>query len=53
MSQIICTRPNEEMLDEFKSTFRQKEKARIVLSAIVEEEGRTCVRFSGTFVAMR
>ena len=51
--RAVCTRPDEEMLDEFKSTFRQKGKARIVLSATIEEEGRTCVRFRGTFVTMR
>jgi thioesterase domain-containing protein len=51
--RAVCTRPDEETLGKFKSTFRQKGKARIVLSAIIEEEGRTCVRFQGTFVAMR
>jgi thioesterase domain-containing protein len=51
--RAACVRPDEETLDTFKSAFRDKGKARITLPATIEEEGRTCVRFHGTFVAMR
>jgi thioesterase domain-containing protein len=50
--RAVCIRPDEETLARFKHAFRQKGKARIILSAVIEEEGRTCVRFRGTFVAM-
>lgn len=51
--RAVCLRPEEEALLQFKQTFHQKGKARIALSAIIEEEGRAAVRFRGTFVAMR
>jgi thioesterase domain-containing protein len=51
--RAICVRPDEEALEEFKQTFHQKGKARISLAATIEDQGITCVRFEGIFVAMR
>jgi thioesterase domain-containing protein len=51
--RATCVRPEAEALAEFKRTFQQKGKARIALSATIESEGKTAVRFEGTFVAMR
>lgn len=51
--RAVCDRPDEETLEAFKQTFRQKGRARISLSATIEDEGVTAVRFRGTFVAMR
>ena len=51
--RAICARPDEEALAEFKKTFHQKGKARITLSAAIEDQGMTAVRFEGTFVALR
>jgi thioesterase domain-containing protein len=51
--RATCLRPDEEALAQFKQTFHQKGKARIALSATIEEEGRVAVRFHGTFVALR
>jgi thioesterase domain-containing protein len=51
--RAVCLRPEEEALTQFKETFHQKGKARISLSATIEDEGRAAVRFRGTFVALR
>ena len=51
--RATCVRPEAGALAEFKRTFRQKGKARISLSATIEDEGVTAVRFQGTFVALR
>src|SRR5215213_4052332 len=51
--RATCVRPEAEALAEFKRTFRQKGKARISLSATIEDDGLTAVRFQGTFVALR
>jgi thioesterase domain-containing protein len=51
--RAVCVRPDAEVLEEFKQTFHQKGRARIALAATIEDEGSTCVRFEGTFVAMR
>jgi thioesterase domain-containing protein len=51
--RAICVRPEEEALADFKQTFRQKGKARIRLTAVIEDQGVTVARFEGTFVAMR
>ena len=51
--RATCVRPQAEALEEFKKTFHEKGKARIALTATIEEEGKTCVRFQGTFVALR
>jgi thioesterase domain-containing protein len=51
--RAVCARPDAEALAEFKQTFQQKGKARIALSATIESEGQTAVRFAGIFVALR
>jgi thioesterase domain-containing protein len=51
--RAICVRPEAEALSEFKKTFHDKGKARIMLSATIEDQGRTAVSFQGTFIAMR
>lgn len=51
--RATCTLPDAEALAEFKRTFRQRGRARITLSATIEDEGATAVRFSGTFVALK
>ncbi len=48
-----CALPAAEELAEFKQTFHQKGKARIVLAATIEDQGVTAVRFRGTFIALR
>ena len=51
--RAVCARPDGETLAAFKRLLQRKGRARIVLSATIEDEGVTAVRFSGTFVAMR
>lgn len=51
--RATCVRPREESLSEFKKTFHEKGRARIALSATIEDKGITCVSFQGTFVALR
>jgi len=51
--RAICVRPEAAALAQFKQTFQQKGKARIALSATIEDQGITAVRFQGTFVALR
>jgi thioesterase domain-containing protein len=51
--RAICVRPDEETMARFKQDFRQKGRARIALSATIEDDGMTVVRFNGTFVALR
>ena len=51
--RATCVRPRAEALAEFKQTFYEKGKARIILTASVEDEGITCVNFRGIFVALR
>jgi thioesterase domain-containing protein len=51
--RAICVRPEAAALAAFKKKFQQKGKARIALTATIEEQGITAVRFQGTFVALR
>ena len=51
--RAICVRPQAEALVQFRKTFHEKGKARIALTATIEDEGITCVRFRGIFVALR
>ncbi|HEV7890471.1 MAG TPA: YiiD C-terminal domain-containing protein [Pyrinomonadaceae bacterium] len=51
--RATCVRPHAEAVAEFKRTFHERGRARITLTATIEDEGVTCVRFRGTFVAMR
>lgn len=49
----ICHRPPEAQLEVFRKTFAKAGKARIRLEVRVEEAGRVCMTFAGTFVAIR
>ena len=51
--RAICHRPPEAELGLFRKTFAKAGKARIRLEVSVEEAGRVCTAFSGTFVAIR
>ena len=51
--RAICKRPGLSEMESFKQTFQTKGKARITLSATIEDRGNIAVRFKGTFVAMR
>ena len=51
--RAICVRPRADALEEFKRTYHQNGKARIALSATIEDQGETAVHFEGMFVAMR
>lgn len=50
--RTVCARPAGETLKVFKRAFRQKGRARISLSATIEDGGITAVRFRGIFIAM-
>ncbi len=51
--RATCVRPCAEALAEFRKTFHEKGKAGIALTATIEDEGTTLVRFRGIFVALR
>lgn len=51
--RAICRKPPEAELDAFRTTFAKAGKARIRLGVTVEEAGRVCMAFEGTFVAIR
>lgn len=51
--RAACVSPGAEALDEFRETFRQKGRARLALSATIEDGGEVAVRFRGIFVALR
>lgn len=51
--RAVCVRPEAEALAEFRQTFHDQGKARIALAATIEDGGVACVRFRGTFVALR
>ncbi|WP_193210563.1 YiiD C-terminal domain-containing protein [Luteolibacter marinus] len=49
----ICRRPSAIEMEDFKARFGRSGKARIDLRVTVEEEGRVCAAFEGTFVALK
>jgi thioesterase domain-containing protein len=51
--RAVCVRPDGEVLAKFKKMFYERGRARIMLSATIEEQGTAAVRFQGVFVAMR
>jgi thioesterase domain-containing protein len=51
--RATCIRPETDVLSRFKKDFHDKGKARITLSATIEDRNNTAVRFQGTFIAMR
>lgn len=51
--RAVCGRPAEEEVEKFRAIFAQSGKARLSLVCTVEDEGRVCVEFEGSFVALR
>jgi thioesterase domain-containing protein len=51
--RAVCARPDEKTMETFRRRFQQKGRARIVLSATIEDGDVTAARFRGTFAAMR
>ena len=51
--RAICRRPADEALAEFRAAFARKDRARLELEAIIEQDGEAAVTFHGTFVAIR
>jgi len=51
--RAICHKPPEAELAAFRTTFAKAGKARVRLEVTVEEAGRVCMAFEGTFVAIR
>lgn len=51
--RAICRRPPDAELAAFRATFAKAGKARIRLGVTVEEAGRVCMAYQGTFVAIR
>lgn len=51
--RAICRKPPEAELAAFRAAFAKAGKARIRLGVTVEEAGRVCMAFEGTFVAIR
>lgn len=51
--RAICRKPPEAELTAFRENFTKAGKARIRLEVTVEEAGRVCMAFAGTFVAIR
>ena len=51
--RAICRKPPEAELATFRATFEKAGKARVRLGVTVEEDGRVCMAFEGTFVAIR
>jgi thioesterase domain-containing protein len=51
--RAICKRPELSELETFKERFQTNGRARITLSATIEDRGNIAAPFEGTFVAMR
>lgn len=50
--RMTCKNPESSSLAAFKETFRIKGRARIRLEVTAVEEGRVCVVYKGTYVAI-
>jgi thioesterase domain-containing protein len=48
-----CHRPDAIEWERFMTIFRRKGKARLTLKAKVVQDGRLCVDYTGTFVALK
>lgn len=51
--RAVCRRPDEAALATFRQTFGRRGKARIELTATIEQDGEIAVEFRGVFVAVR
>ena len=51
--RATCEIPGGEALDGFRRALASRGKARMDLSVVIEEDGETCVEFTGQFVALK
>ena len=51
--RAICRRPAEDEMEAFQRQFAETGRARLSLHVTIEDAGKVCVEFEGSFVAMR
>lgn len=51
--RATCSLPAEEEMTAFRRQFAEAGRARLALKAFIEDGGKACVEFEGTFVALR
>lgn len=51
--RAMCRRPSEQEMQVFQRKFAETGRASLTLRTTIEEAGKTCVEFEGSFVAMR
>lgn len=51
--RAVCALPEDEGMETFRRRFQHRGRARITLSAIIEDAGVAAARFRGTFAAVR
>ncbi|TDU81127.1 thioesterase domain-containing protein [Prosthecobacter fusiformis] len=51
--RAICHHPDPAALSAFRTIFEETGKARLTLQVTIEEDERTCVEFTGEFVALK
>ncbi|MBE2287767.1 MAG: YiiD C-terminal domain-containing protein [Prosthecobacter sp.] len=51
--RAACSRPDDAVMEVFRRQFNETGRARLSLPVTIEEDGKVCVEFEGTFVAMR
>lgn len=51
--RAACSRPDDAVMQVFRRQFNETGRARLPLQVTIEEDGKICVEFEGTFVAMR
>lgn len=51
--RAICRRPGEDEMEAFQRQFVETGRARLSLHVTIEDAGKVCVEFAGSFVAMR
>jgi len=51
--RAICRRPAEDEMEAFQRQFAETGRARLSLHVTIEDAGKVCVEFAGSFVAMR
>lgn len=51
--RAVCQRPGEDEMGAFQRQFVETGRARLSLHVTIEDAGKVCVEFEGSFVAMR
>lgn len=51
--RVICQKPPEAAVQDFRRAYASKGRARLQLQATVEEDQKVCVTFTGEFVAIK